>query len=69
VVEVDGEDGLREDLLGGADDGLEHALVGVVPGALEIWMMNGALESMQPLKRPMHCSALLMLYAPMANLP
>ena len=34
VVEMDGEDGLGENLAGGADDGLEHALVGVVARAL-----------------------------------
>ncbi len=34
VVEVDGEDRLRKDLVRGPEDGLEHALVGVGPGAL-----------------------------------
>jgi len=34
VVEVDGEDGLGEDLAGRADDGFEHALVGVGAGTL-----------------------------------
>ena len=33
VIQMHGEDGFREDLLGGADDGFEHALVGVFPGA------------------------------------
>ena len=34
VVQVDGEDGLWEDLVCGADDALEHQLVGVAAGAL-----------------------------------
>ena len=34
VVEVDGVDRVREDHAGGADDGLEHALVGVAARAL-----------------------------------
>ncbi len=33
VIEMDGEDGFRENLLGGADDGFEHALVGVITRA------------------------------------
>ena len=34
VVEMDGENGLGEDFAGGADDGFQHALVGVVTRAL-----------------------------------
>ena len=34
MVEVDGEDRLGEDLVGGADHGFEHALVGVGARAL-----------------------------------
>jgi hypothetical protein len=34
VVEVNGEDALGEDVGSGADDGLDHALVGVGPRAL-----------------------------------
>ncbi len=34
MVEVDGEDGLGEDLVGGADQAFEHGLVGVGAGAL-----------------------------------
>jgi len=49
MIEMDGEDGVREDLLRGADDGLEHALFGVYLRApLEIWMMNGAWLAIQP---------------------
>ena len=33
------------------------------------WTMNGALLWTLPWKRPMVCSRLLMLYAPMAYLP
>ena len=34
MVQVDGEDGLREDFVGDADHRLEHLLVGVGAGAL-----------------------------------
>jgi hypothetical protein len=61
VVEVHREDGLGEDLVGGADDGLEHALVGVFARALGNLDDERRLDWMQPLKRPIACSALLML--------
>ena len=61
VVQVHREDGLGEDLVGGADDGLEHALVGVLPRALGDLDDERRLDWMQPRNSPMACSALLML--------
>jgi len=48
VVEMDGEDGLGENLSGGPDDRLQHALSVYLRAPLEIWMMNGACDWMQP---------------------
>ncbi len=61
VVEMDGEDRLGENDLRRADDGFEHALVGVFARALGKLDDEGRLASRQPRNRPMVCSRLLML--------
>jgi len=61
MVQMDGEDGFGKDLAGGADDGSSMRLSVYFRAPLEIWMMKGALDWMQPLNRPMACSALLIL--------
>ena len=81
VVQMDGENDLRKDLVGRADHGLQEAFVAIAAGAREICRMNGALTSGRhgsslvfdlpkfPRNRPTVCSKLLMLYAPTAYLP
>ena len=69
VVQMHGEDGFREDLLGGADDGFEHALVGVLPRALRDLDDERRLAGEAALEQAHGLLGVVDVVGPIANLP